>query len=145
MCVFRYSRLLYLIRLYTILGYYIFCDTGKLHIATVDSILNKPVWGFYRPFFYLRSRHIDPTALILCDAVLDRFSLIKPPKRFRSGHLRSRIAFLLLRKHKFQVDLVVGIILNKHTEIGALPQKIIEVLALLYDLIYREFQLCLPR
>ena len=44
-----------------------------------------------------------------------------------------------------QVDLVVGIVLDKHSEISALSQKIIEVLALLYDLIYRVFQLCLPR
>ena len=143
--VFRYSCLLYLIRLNTILGYHILCDTGELHIATVNSILNKPVRGFYRPFFYLRPRHIDPTALILCDAVLDRFSLVKPPKRFRSGHLRSRIAFFLLRKHKFQVDLVGWVVLDKHSEIGALPKEIIEVLALFYDLIYREFQLCFPR
>ena len=47
--------------------------------------------------------------------------------------------------HIFQLDLVVGIVLNKHSKIGALPQKILEVFALLDYLIYRIFQLGFPR
>ena len=83
---------------------------------------------------YLRPQHIDKHSLILCDTAFDLLSFIKPAQRSGASHLRSRIAFFLLGKHKFQVDLMVGIVLDKHSEIGALPQEIIEVLALLYDL-----------
>ncbi len=57
--VFRYFRLLYLIRRGTVLGYHILCDTGELHIAMVDSVLNELVRGLFRDNSYLRPRHIS--------------------------------------------------------------------------------------
>ena len=83
--------------------------------------------------------------MILSDAVFDLLCLIEPAECSGACHLSSRIAFFLLCKHKFQVDLVVGIVLNKHTILGTLPEKIVKVLACFYNLIYRVFQLGFPR
>ena len=74
-----------------------------------------------------------------------KLGFIIPAQRSASGEFCSRIALLLLRKHKFQVNLVVGIVLNKHTEISTLPQEVLKVFTLLDNLIYREFQFCFPR
>ena len=58
-----------------------------------------------------------------------------------SGELRSRIVLFLLRKHKFQVDLMVGIVLVEYAEICTPGKEILKVFALLDNLIYRIFQL----
>ena len=55
---------------------------------------------------------------------------------FRPCKSRSRIAFFLLRKHKFQVDLVVGIVVNQYSELSTFRKEIIEVLADLDNLVY---------
>ena len=75
----------------------------------------------------------------------DLLALIKVSQRFRSCKFRSRIAFLLLGKHKFQVYLVVGIVVRQYPEIGALRMEILEVLADLYNLVNGSFKLFLPR
>ena len=143
--VFRYCRLPYLIRRGTVLGYHILCDTGELHIATVDSVLNELVRWLLCDNSDLCPRRVDHNSVILSDAVFDLPCFIVPAECSGTSHLGSRIAFFLLRKHKFQVDLVVWIVLNKHTILGALPDKIIEVLACFHNLIYRVFQLGFPR
>ena len=82
---------------------------------------------------------------MLCDAVCDLLCFVIPAQRSASGKLRSRIIFALFRKHKFQVDLMVRIVLYKYSVFGTFRKKVIEVLTDLYDLIYRIFQLCFPR
>ena len=143
--VFRYCRLPYLIRRGTVLGYHILCDTGELHIATVDSVLNELVRWLLCDNSDLCPRRVDHNSVILSDAVFDLPCFIVPSECSGAGHLGSRIAFFLLRKHKFQVDLVIGIVLDNHTILGAFPEKIIEVLACFHNLIYRVFQLGFPR
>ena len=117
-----------------------------LHITTVDSITDKPVFlNLLSDNFDLCPRHINHTTLILSDTAFDLLGFIKPAQRSASGKLRSRIMFLLFGKHKFQVYLVVGMVLNKHSEICTLCKEVLKVFALLDYLIYGIFQLCFPR
>lgn len=134
----------YLLRLDSILCDNILCDTGDLHIATVDSTLHKFVLRLLCDNFYLCPRHIHYAALILCDARFNLFGFVKPAKRSASSELRPRIVFTLFGKHKFQVYLVFGIVLNKDSEIGAFAKEVLEIIADLDNLIYRIFQFCFP-
>jgi len=52
-------------------------------------------------------RHL---VLVTLDTLSDLLALVEVAQRFRTGNLRPRIALFLLRKHIFQVDLVVGIV-----------------------------------
>ena len=135
-----------LIRLNTVCGDNIFCDACHLHIATVDSITNKLVLlSFRSDLSDFDSRNIHHTTHILCDTPFDLLGFIIPAQRFRSCKFRPRIAFFLLGKHKFQVDLVFGIVLNKHSEICTFCKEVLKVFADLDYLIYREFQFSFPR
>lgn len=82
---------------------------------------------------------VDHNSVILSDAVFDLPCFIVPAECFGTSHLGSRIAFFLLCKHKFQVDFVIGIILDNHTILGTLPEKIVKVFACFHNLIYRVF------
>ena len=84
-------------------------DTPK----TVESITDKPVFLNLRSDnFDLCPRHINHTTLILSDTGFYLLGFIKPTQRSAPGKLRPRIALFLLGKHKFQVYLVVGIVVN---------------------------------
>ena len=149
MCPFnkcRHRSTTNLIRLNTVCGDNVLGDTGNLHIATVDSVTDNLVLLHFRSNLSdFDSRNIHHTTHILCDTPFDLLGFIIPAQRFRSCKFRPRIAFFLLRKHKFQVYLVVGVILDKHSEICAFCKEVLKVFADLDYLIYREFQLCLPR
>ena len=135
----RHCRRTNLLRFYTILGNHVLCDTGELHIATVDSVLHELVRWLLCDNSDLCPRCVDHNSVILSDAVFDLPCFIVPAECFGTSHLGSRIAFFLLRKHKFQVDLVVGIVLDKHTVLGTLSEKIVKVLTCFHNLIYRVF------
>ena len=134
-----------LIRLNAVCGDNIFCDACHLHIATVNSITNKLVLlSFRSDLSDFDSRNIYHTAHILCDTPFDLLGFIIPAQRSATGELCSRIAFFLLRKHKFKVDLVVGIVLNKHSEISTFCKEVLKVFADLNYLVDGIFQLCFP-
>ena len=88
------------------------CLAYHLHILTVC-----PIRQALRLLEFLRCgsdnsrcwtvRHL---ILVTLDTPSDLLALVEVTQRFRSRHLRPRIALFLLRKHKFQVDLVVGIV-----------------------------------
>ena len=81
-------------------------------------------------------RHL---VLVTLDTPFDLLALIEVAQRFRTGKLRSRIAFFLLRKHIFQVNFMVGIVVNQYAEIGALRKEILKVLADLDNLVDSSF------
>ena len=87
-------------------------------------------------------RHL---VLVALDTLSDLLALVEVTQRFGSRHLRPRIALLLLGKHKFQVDLVVGIVINKYAEISALRKEILKVLTDLDNLVNSSFKLFLSR
>ena len=141
----RHRSTMNLIRLDSVCCDDVLGDTGNFHIATVDSITNKLVLLCFRSNLSdFDSRNIYHTALILCDTPFDLLGFIVPAKSFASSKLGSRIALFLLRKHKFQVDLMLRIVFNKHAEIGTLGKEVLKIFADFDYLIYREFQLCLP-
>ena len=83
--------------------------------------------------------------LVALDTLSDLLALVEVAQRFRSCKFRPRIALLLLGKHKFQVDLVVGIVVNQNPEISALCKEILKVLADLDNLVNGSFKLFFPR
>ena len=83
--------------------------------------------------------------LVTLDTLSDLLALIEVAQRFGSCKLRPRIAFFLLGKHKFQVYLVVGIVVNQYAEIGALRKEILKVLTDLDNLVNGSFKLFFPR
>ena len=118
-----------LLRLYAIHDYHILGNTGELHIATVDSVLHELVRVPLGDNSDFSSQRVNHHALILSNAVFDLSCFLVPAQRFGTDKFCSWFAFFLLRKHKFQVDLIGRIIFDKYTIIGAFPEKIIEILA----------------
>ena len=131
---------------HAILGKNIHCLACQLHVGAVDAVTDK--------FVFLRlHRHTDNSCFrlvlhsifVVDNTAFDLLRFVKPPKCFCPRHFGSRIALFLLCKHKFQVYRMLWIVVDKYAAFGAFQQKICKVIARLYDLIYREFQLCLPR
>ena len=83
--------------------------------------------------------------LVAYDALCYLFALIEVTQRFGSCKLRPRITLFLLGKHKFQVYLMIGIVVRQYPEISALRKEIIKVLADLDNLVNGSFKLFLPR
>ena len=92
-----------------------------------------------------RCRAVRHLVLVTLDTLSDLLALVEVAQRFRSCKLRPRIAFFLLRKHKFQVYFVVGIVVYKYAEIRTLLQEILKVLTDLDNLVNGSFKLFLPR
>ena len=64
-------------------------------------------------------------------ATLEYVSILAA-ERFCPCKFCSQITFFLLRKHKFQVNFVVEIVLNKYTKISTPFQKIFKIFAHIY-------------
>ena len=92
-----------------------------------------------------RCRAVRHLVLVTLDTLSDLLALVEVAQRFRSCKLRPRIAFFLLRKHKFQVYFVVGIVVNQYAEISTLCKEILKILADLDNLVNGSFKLFFPR
>ena len=121
-----------------ICGHLIKCLAYYFHILTVCPILQalrllkSLCCGRYEPYFRSVCCHV----LVCLDTPCDLLALVEPAQRFRPCKSRSRIVFFLRRQHKFQVDLVVGIVVNQYSELSTFRKEIIEVLADLDNLVY---------
>ena len=91
-----------------------------------------------------RCRAVRHLVFVTLDTLSDLLALVEVTQRFGSRHLRPRIALLLLRKHKFQVYFVVGIVVHQYPEISALCKEILKVLADLDNLVNGSFKLFFP-
>lgn len=99
--------------------------TCDFHIATVNSILNELIFGsFFNCFSYLRFRCVCHFTTAHSDTAFYLRSFVKPAQSPTSGILCSRVSFKLFRKHKFQVYLMLGIVLNKDIIFGTSAEKI---------------------
>ena len=92
-----------------------------------------------------RCRAVRHLVLVTLDTLSDLLALIEVAQCFRPCKLRPRIALFLLRKHKFQVYLVVGIVVNQNPEISTFCKEILKVLADLDNLVNDSFKLLFPR
>ena len=104
-----------------------------------------PIRQALRLLKFLRCCAVRHLVFVTLDTLSDLLALVEVAQRFRSCKFRPRIAFLLLRKHKFQVYLVVGIVVHQYPEIGALRKEILKVLTDLDNLVNGSFKLFFPR